>query len=152
MSGSEDAFAERECSGGFASTSLMKAALHNDVAAVERALECSAVNINAYDAQGRTALMIAAAQGNRDVALALSNAGGDVLLTNADGQTAEEIASQHGHGDTAAAIKADRLRRETIYAAIYESDAPSKGAPAADAMAKLLAQAGLPPGAKESPF
>ena len=52
---------ERECSGGFQLTPLMKAAIHGDVSLVEKALECTALNLDAVGGDGRTALHTAAA-------------------------------------------------------------------------------------------
>ena len=55
---------ERDCAGGFHSTSLMKAARNDQPELVEKALECTANNIDAVGSDGRTALMIAAALGH----------------------------------------------------------------------------------------
>ena len=63
----EPPLAERECSGGFQLTPLMKAAIHGDVSLVEKALECTALNLDAVGGDGRTALHTAAANGHRNV-------------------------------------------------------------------------------------
>ena len=80
--------AERECSGGHQMTSLQKAALSGDVAALERALECTAANVDAIGADGRTALMIAAANGHVSLVTALCNAGVDMEQIDGEGLTA----------------------------------------------------------------
>ena len=66
---------ERECSGGHQSTSLMKAARWNQLDLVVTALECTATNLDAVGADGRTALMIACEAGHLEVAKAMANAG-----------------------------------------------------------------------------
>ena len=92
----EPALAERDCSGGFQLTPLMKAAIHGDVSLVEKALECTALNLDAVGGDGRTALHTAAANGHRAVVRALADAGCDIDAA-ADGQTAAEIALAAGH-------------------------------------------------------
>ena len=74
----------------------MKAAIHGDVSLVEKALECTALNLDAVGGDGRTALHTAAANGHRAVVRALADAGCDIDAT-ADGQTAAEIALAAGH-------------------------------------------------------
>ena len=86
--------AERECDGGFISTSLQKAALTGNVDMLVAALECTATNIDAVDADGCTALMIAASNGHAALVRALCDAGADVSPTNGDGLTAEQLAEQ----------------------------------------------------------
>jgi ankyrin repeat protein len=97
---SDEVFAgERaECArGGFMSTSLQKAAQSGDASLVAAALECSATNLDAVDATGRTALMIAAARGHLSVLRALCDAGADVDPLDGNGRDAVAIAEAEGH-------------------------------------------------------
>ena len=158
------AAAERECTGGFMSTSLQKAAVHGQVELVERALECTATNIDAVDSNGETALMIAASNGHNNVLRALCDAGADVTLTNGDGLTAADIASRAGKDACVQLLKREAERRDALEAAIRGIEAQQSGAPlpaaaarptmppVEDLMAKMLAEAGVAAGPKESPF
>ncbi|KAJ1451679.1 ankyrin repeat-containing domain protein [Pelagophyceae sp. CCMP2097] len=142
---------ERECAGGFMSTSLHKAARYDDAALVEAALDVSASQIDAVDAKGRTALMIAAQSGHGRVARALLKAGCDVDARDSQQQTAEDVARGAGHAETAEFICAERRKRDGVWAALFGLESK----PAAredDALAKILAQAGLQPTSRESPF
>ena len=84
---------ERECSGGHQSTSLMKAARHGQVDLVVTALECTATNLDAVGADGKTALMIACANGHLGVAKAMANAGADIDATDGERRTALWLAA-----------------------------------------------------------
>ena len=135
----EPPLAERDCSGGFQLTPLMKAAIHGDVSLVEKALECTALNLDAVGGDGRTALHTAAANGHRAVVRALADAGCDIDAT-ADGQTAAEIALAAGHFTIFEDLTAEALKREQIWRAI-------------NGEATLAAAvAGGASGSKEAPF
>ena len=92
--------AERACDGGFQSTPLQRAARHGDASLVAVALECSATNLDAVDAEGRTALMIAAANGHAAVVRALLDAGCDVDAVDGAGMSAVDAARAAGHAAT----------------------------------------------------
>ena len=95
----------------------MKAAIHGDVSLVEKALECTALNLDAVGGDGRTALHTAAANGHRAVVRALADAGCDIDAT-ADGQTAAEIALAAGHFTIFEDLTAEAQKREQIWRAI----------------------------------
>ena len=156
----EPALAEIDCAGGYLSTSLMKAAVHGDAKLVSVGLECTASNIDAVDASGRTALMIACVNGHADVARALMEAGCDLSAADGEGRSAERLAEAHGHAAVAAAVRAEEHKRAKVWAAIMGAPSvqqPSAGlraaelAPPDDVMAKMAA-ASLPVGAREAPF
>lgn len=90
----------------------MKAAVHGDVSLVERALECTALNLDAVGGDGRTALHTAAANGHRAVVRALADAGCDIDAT-ADGQTAAEIALAAGHFTIFEDLTAEAQKRKS---------------------------------------
>ena len=149
---------ERDCSGGFLSTSLMKAAVHGDVRLVEVALECTSTNLDAVDAHGRTALTIACQNGHAAVVRALLAAGCD-LGVGCSGSQADAIADEHGHADIAEAVRTEARARASLEAAISgcapcdgATDNGSRAGAADELMAKLLKEAGLPKGSKEAPF
>ena len=95
---------ERDCAGGFHSTSLMKAARSDQPELVEKALECTANNIDAVGSDGRTALMIAAALGHLRVVRALCNAGADLNLVDGNGRSALDAAIRSEHAEIAALL------------------------------------------------
>ena len=95
---------ERDCAGGFHSTSLMKAARNDQPELVEKALECTANNIDAVGSDGRTALMIAAALGHLRVVRALCNAGADLNLVDGNGRSALDAAIRSEHAEIAALL------------------------------------------------
>ena len=95
---------ERDCAGGFHSTSLMKAARNDQPELVEKALECTANNIDAVGSDGLTALMIAAALGHLRVMRALCNAGADLNLVDANGHSALDAAIRSEHAEIAALL------------------------------------------------
>lgn len=160
--------------GGFMKNSLQKAAHSGDVKSLEVALECTATNIDAIDHEGQTALMIAAAAGHDALVKALCDAGADTTITNGDGLTAEDFATTAGHDKCSARIRKAREQRASMEAIIMQlgmvERQRSGGAAATDAqappptasrsmvprgedlMARLLAEAGVPKGAAESPF
>jgi primosomal protein N' len=168
----ESSLAERdECSGGHQATGLQKAAAQGDLKSIMHTLDSSTVHgqLDSVDANGRTALMLAAERGHTQVVRALLMAGVDVDLVTADGLDAAGLAEAHGHTEPARAIRAEQASRSALWAAItQDQQASAKGASAsrasstlthgrnngdhADVMAKLLAEAGLPSGPKESPF
>ena len=157
--------AERECDGGFISTSLQKAALTGNVEMLVAALECTATNIDAVDADGCTALMIAASHGHAALVHALCDAGADVSPTNGDGLTAEQLAERAGHTACIERLHREAIRRQEVWSAIdavfqaqggqSKPKLPSTSIESMlkdDVMSKLLAEAGLPKGPAESPF
>ena len=75
---------------------LRHAAAAGDLAAVERLLG-SQVNIDARDAAGRTALMLATLQGQTDAVLALLAHGADPNAADASGTTPLQAATAAGH-------------------------------------------------------
>jgi hypothetical protein len=154
---------ERECSGGFMSTSLQKAAFSGDAALVEAALECTHTNLDAPNAEGQTALIIAAGRGHVQVARALADAGADLDATDANGHTAWQVATAAGHAAVATVLQAKAAERAAVWSAITgnaggaggANGAVSEGVPAKrneDLLNRLLVEAGLPPGSAECPF
>ena len=143
--------AERECGGGFMATSLQKAAHSGDIKSLELALECTATNLDAVDAEGRTALMIAAAGNRIALVRALCDAGADISATNCDGLAAADLATQAGHTECAERLREAASMRAQLLATMTgssESAAPKME----DIMAKMLAEAGMPKGCNEAPF
>lgn len=141
------------------STSLQKAAASGDCGALETALECSALNIDAVDANGRTALMIAAAAGHKSMVRALCAAGAEVTCTDGNGKNAKAIAEEGGQPECVAILAKESESREKIWEAILgragmapPKKTTSKVPDGEDMMAKLLAEAGLSAGPKECPF
>jgi len=146
---------ERACSGGFMSTSLQKAATHGDARLVAQALECTATNLDAIGADGRTALMLAAMHGHLSVCAALCDAGADLDVCDGAGQSAEALAAASGHAQCAKLLASEATKRRALWSTIMGTGAAgptSSIEPREDVMAKLLAEAGLPKGAAESPF
>ena len=144
----EAAMAERACDGGFQSTPLQRAARHGDTSLVAVALECSATNLDAVDAEGRTALMIAAANGHAAVVRALLDAGCDVDAVDGAGMSAVDAARAAGHAAIAASVQTEKAKREALLSQICGK----QGLP--PELAALLS-AGGPPGAgrsAEAPF
>mmetsp|Transcript_8956 Transcript_8956/g.15350 ORF Transcript_8956/g.15350 Transcript_8956/m.15350 type:complete len:147 (-) Transcript_8956:156-596(-) len=112
-------FSERdECSGGYQSTPLMKAARSGHVELVAIALECTATNMDAVGADGRTALITAAAHGHLAVVTALMNAGCDLDVEDCSGQTAVQVAEVAGNKDIAIAIQKGLAQRAAVWSAI----------------------------------
>ena len=138
------------------STSLQKAATNGDVKSLIVALECSACNIDAPNASGRTALMISSAAGHIGMVRALCEAGADVTVLDGDGQTAQMLAAAAEHAECAALLLREQKRREEIWNTIFAEKAELKPTPKVpagdDIMAKLLAEAGLKVGPAECPF
>ena len=67
-----------------------------DLAKVERTHRTQA-ELDARDAAGNTALMLAAAAGDHRVAAALRACGADLDLRDANGRKAVDLAAIHGH-------------------------------------------------------
>ena len=97
----------RDCSGGFMSTTLHKAATHGDASLVAKALECTATNLDSVTAEGLTALMIAAGHGHLSVLTALCEAGADIEPCDSDGRNAEALALSSGHEQCALLLRAE---------------------------------------------
>lgn len=166
---------ERECSGGHAMTGLMKCAMAGDLASVKHALDSSTVHgqLDSIDVQGRTALMLAAEKGHMQIVQALLAAGPELDAVDADGLDAAALAeTRAGHAELARLIRAEQANRQALWAKITQhqqtadqgastssessassaSRAPAHNVATMDAMAKLLAEAGVPGGPKECPF
>ena len=142
---------ERDCDGGFQSTSLMKAARHDQPELVAASLECTATNIDAVGADGCTALILAACQGHLRVVRALMDAGANLSCTDTQGRTAAEAAEAFGYTSVATAIRAEERRREELWATLT-GEARARPPTTIEA---LLSDAGAVPsrgGPKESPF
>lgn len=75
---------------------LLRAAQTGDLATAREAI-ARGDNLNAADANGRTALMAAAARGDLALVRLLLDAGADTALTDPDGLTAADLARQAGH-------------------------------------------------------
>ena len=146
----EAAMAERSCDGGFQSTPLQRAARHGDASLVLVALECSATNLDAVDAEGRTALIIAAANGHAAVVHALLDAGCDVDAADGAGMSAVDSATAAGHAAIAVSVAKEKAKREALLSLICGAGKQSLP----PELAALLS-AGGPPGAgrsAEAPF
>eukprot|EP00959_Pyramimonas_sp_CCMP1952_P008877 185673-Pyramimonas_sp.AAC.1 len=107
-----------ECSGGFQSTPLMKAARYGQAEGVARALECTATNLDAIGADGRTALITGAANGHLEVVKVLMDAGCDLDIQDLSSRTAVAVAETEGHPHIAKAIKDEQERRAVFWSAI----------------------------------
>jgi len=133
---------ERECSGGHQSTSLMKAARFNQLDLVVTALECTATNLDAVGADGRTALMIACEAGHLEVAKAMANAGADIDVEDGAGRTAIDIAAGAGHDRVAAMLRAEATKRRAAWEAIVGASAGGGDAASLEQMLADLAGGG----------
>ena len=133
---------ERECSGGHQSTSLMKAARWNQLDLVVTALECTATNLDAVGADGRTALMIACEAGHLEVAKAMANAGADIDVQDGAGRTAVDIAAGAGHERVAAMLRAEATKRRAAWDAIVGASAGGGDAASLEQMLADLAGGG----------
>ena len=133
---------ERECSGGHQSTSLMKAARYNQIDLVVTALECTATNLDAVGADGRTALMIACEAGQLEVAKAMANAGADIDVEDGAGRTAVDIAAGAGHDRVAAMLRAEATKRRAAWDAIVGASAGGDDAASLEQMLADLAGGG----------
>ena len=138
-------------------------------------------NLDAVNIEGATALMLAAQAGHARIVRALVDAGADIEMLNAEGLDAAGLADAAGHDTLAAHIRAAKASRAALWAVITqqpcgrtssesgmgqacstrsresvpgecEGGTASAISPSEDIMAKLLAEAGLPSGPKESPF
>ena len=165
MAGSSNGteFAERECSGGFILTPLMKAAREGNLTYLETALENSCVNIDGIDNLGCTALMIAAAHGHMAIVQALINAGCCLDVVDGQGRNAAQIAQGEQHIECAKVLKDEAASRVAFWRNIVQEAPPaaliSDRAREESVMDKKLREAGLSSStggklssAKESPF
>ena len=147
------ALAERECDGGFQSTSLQRAARHGDASLVAVALECTATNLDAVDADGRTALLIAALNGHASVVRALLDAGCDMDARDGGGATALDAAKAAGHKEVALMLQAEQVKRDAVWGAILgEKRAKPDLPPELTAMMMASAAAGGGGRSLEAPF
>ena len=134
--------------GGFLATSLMKAATQGSVLMVEKALECTATNLDAISADGRTAVMIAALNGHAAVCRALAEAGCDLEARDCDGKRAVDLAADAACRD---ALADEQRKRDLLWSAI-SGEAAAEQDPEAQLRA-MLASAKLGGGlSAESPF
>ena len=144
---------ERECSGGHQSTSLMKAARHGQVDLVVTALECTATNLDAVGADGKTALMIACANGHLGVAKAMADAGADIDATDGDGRKAVDIAEAAGHAKIADMLRAEAGKRAAVWDAIGGGGGGGDASSLEAMLSQLAGGVGSTPGqTRESPF
>lgn len=135
----------------FQLTSLMKAAVHGDVRAVRETLGSTSANLDAVDAQGRTALIIAARGGHEGVIRELLAAGADCEPVDSDGHTAATVAADAGHDAAARLITSEVTRRAALRDAVLSRAGGSSST--AGSIAALLAKAGgSSSGPAESPF
>ena len=165
----EPAMAERECSGGFLLTPLMKAAMMGDIAAASHAIEAMHCrgdgdgNLNGVTHEGCTALMLACRAGHIQVINALLQAGCELDQRDAEGRDAAAIADSAGHVECAVALRREAAARLAMWSMITGEarEAPaaliSNQARAESVMDKMLREAGLSTGcmvsgAREAPF
>ena len=165
----EAAMAERECSGGFLLTPLMKAAMMGDIAAASHAIEAMHCrgdgdgNLNGVNHEGCTALMLACRAGHIQVINALLQAGCELDQRDAEGRDAAAIADSAGHVECAVALRREAAARLAMWSMITGEarEAPaaliSNQARAESVMDKMLREAGLSTGcmvsgAREAPF
>ena len=139
---------ERDCSGGFHTTSLMKGARDGQVELVVRALECTATSLEAVGADGRTALIIAAAAGHAPVVRCLLNAGADLSPADGRGLTAEGAAAESGHAEVCSMLREEHAAREAVWRAATGQRTPL------DQLIQGFGGVGMlnASGARESPF
>ena len=107
--------------GKFPRTALMEAAFHGHVEVVKALLARKGIALDATDAEGRSALLIAADKNKPDVAACLLHAGASMTIVTADRKTAvtTAIAAKHAavlevllqHGAPVTALDYDYLRR-----------------------------------------
>ena len=126
----------------------MKAATQGSVAMVETALECTATNLDAIDADGRTALMIAATHGHAAVCRALAEAGCDLDARDCDGKRATDLAADAACRN----VLADEQRKLDMLWSLISGEKTEQEDPEA-MMRAMLATAKLGGGlSAESPF
>lgn len=146
------ALAERECDGGFQSTSLQRAARHGDASLVAVALECTATNLDAVDADGRTALLIAAFNGHASVVRALLDAGCDMDAHDGTGATALDVAKAAGHDEVALMLQAEKVKRDAVWGAILGQKSAKPDLPPELAAMMMASAAGGGGRSLEAPF
>lgn len=119
--------------GGCVQTTLMKAAATGDLDLLVRSLESTAANIDALDAHGRTALMLAARQGHTLAVRALLDAGADTEPADCDELDALAAAQSLGHVVTVQVIESERAKREALRHMVLSASAPRGAGDAAGA-------------------
>jgi uncharacterized protein len=83
---------------------LFDAVTAGDAALVQRLLEAGA-DVNAFDGEGRTPLMVAAQLGDDEQVLLLLDAGADPTIAAPDGETAYLKAAAHGQAQLAGRLE-----------------------------------------------
>ena len=86
--------------------------------------QCSAINIDAVGADGRTALHIASAAGHLPAVHALMEAGADTATADGAGVSPEEAAAAAGHIEVAYAIAAEQAQRDAVWRLVTGAAAP----------------------------
>lgn len=77
--------------------------------------QCTATNIDAVGADGRTALHIAAAEGQLLAVHALMSAGAGLDTCDSRGQLPLETAREAGHAHIVAALAAEQAKRDAVW-------------------------------------
>jgi hypothetical protein len=95
-------------------TTLMRAAALGDARLVAHSLDTSRSALDAVDAQGRTALMLAARAGHDEIVRALLGAGADADACDCDGADAVALATAHGCTTAATLVAAERAKRVAL--------------------------------------
>jgi len=93
----------------------MKGAAAGDVALIAQSLESSATNLDAIDAHGRTALVLAARHGHAAAVRALLDAGANLEQQDCDGLDAQAAARAGGHEAAVEMIARELAKREALW-------------------------------------
>ncbi|KAJ1627665.1 hypothetical protein T492DRAFT_1023237 [Pavlovales sp. CCMP2436] len=122
-------------------TTLMRAAAAGTLSLVLQSLESTAANLDSVDAQGRTALMLAAGSGHATVVRALLQAGADLDPVDCDGADALAASRARCHTAVVRLLEQEHTKRSAFLGVLLGR--PVVKTPAETPLAGLAGLAGL---------